>query len=156
MSRRYLDSDIFLGLFNEEPDKLEACNGVLTAAERGEIEIVVSALTLTEVIRMRGRPRLEQEKEEFIHAFFEHSFIHVVNLDRGLAEDARQLMWDYSALKPKDSVHVATAIRTQVNCLHTFDRELLGLDGQIGQPLLHICTPDIPGQTALRFPSEAE
>lgn len=52
--RRYWDSCAFLGWLNNEQGKAEKCEGVLDAAESGSIEIVTSALTLTEVIKRKG------------------------------------------------------------------------------------------------------
>jgi len=48
--RRYWDSNAFLGWLNAERDKVGKCEGVLRAAEEGTIEIVTSAIALTEVI----------------------------------------------------------------------------------------------------------
>ncbi len=58
VDRRYWDSDAFLGWLLNEQDKAPKCEGVLKAAEAGQLQIVTSALTLTEVIRLKGKPRL--------------------------------------------------------------------------------------------------
>lgn len=75
MEQRYCDANIFLGWFNREPDKVEACRGLVQASEKKEVQIVTSAITLTEVIKIKGQPPLEQEKEEIIRGFFEQPFI---------------------------------------------------------------------------------
>ncbi|MGH7949490.1 MAG: PIN domain-containing protein, partial [Candidatus Binataceae bacterium] len=71
------------------------------------------------------------------------------NLDRSVAEYARQLIWQYPALKPKDSIHVATAIKEKLPVLDSFDDGLLSLDGAIGTPPLPIGKPHVPEQLDL-------
>lgn len=143
MELRYWDSDAFLGWLKEEPDKVEDCRGVLEEAEAGRILIATSALTLTEVIKLKRRSPIEKEHAEKIKAFFKQEFISVRNVDRYVAEKARELLWDYSSLQPKDSIHIATAIIYNISLLNTFDGGLIGLDGKIGNPPLKITRPSI-------------
>ena len=49
---RYWDSSVFLGLLNDEPERVNICQGVIEAAERNEVHIVTSAITLVEVIKL--------------------------------------------------------------------------------------------------------
>lgn len=50
--------------------------------------------------------------------------LHVYDVDRTLAERARDVVWNYG-VKPKDAIHVATALDAQVDQLDTFDEGLL-------------------------------
>lgn len=153
MRNVYCDADVFLGWFNREQDKVEACRGLVDASEQGKVRIITSALTLTEVIKIKGQQPLPQSKEEIIKGFFEQEFVGIVNLDRRTAELARDLIWRYPRLNPKDSIHVATALMTEgVDVLHTFDDDLLRLNGQLEEPPLRISTPDIPNQLSTQFP----
>ncbi len=145
----YWDSNCFLGIFNNEIDKVKKCKGTITKAESGDLIIVTSAITLVEVIRLKGRPRLKKDAERKIVDFFKHQYIVVHNLDRMAAEKARELMWKHPDLLPKDSVHVATAILRKIPKMHTFDQELLKLDNKYGDPKLCICEPDIEHQGEL-------
>ncbi|MCY3665898.1 MAG: PIN domain-containing protein [Gemmatimonadetes bacterium] len=152
MRKVYCDANIFIGWFNNEEDKVEACRGLVDASEQGEVRIITSALTLTEVIKIKGQQPLPQSKEETIKDFFEQEFIGIVNVDRRTAEFARDLIWRYPHLNPKDSIHVATALLTEgIDVLHTFDDDLLRLDGQLEDPPLRISTPDIPDQLPIPF-----
>lgn len=76
-----------------------------------------------------------------------HKFIRPINCDRQIAEAARNLIWQFPHLKPKDAIHVASAISQQVAELHSYDDHLLKLDGKIHN--LKICEPhfDEPKQT---------
>ena len=146
---RYWDSDCFLGWFLGEPDKLPYCQGVIQAAEAKKLKIVTSALTLTEVIKLKNHPSLRAEDEARIKAFFRNDFISLRNVDRFVAEYARELIWTYSHLNPKDSIHLATAIMIEADALNTFDDHLLRLDGQIGNPVMRITKPDLPYEPVL-------
>jgi len=129
----YWDSCTFLGWFNdkEEPENTKKCLGTIKAAEREEIIIVTSAITLIEVIKIKGKNQLSQENEKIIKDFFENNFIKVVNVERFVAEDARYLIWKYPHLNPKDSIHLATTLRHNVPLLNSFDDHLLKLNGKI-------------------------
>ncbi len=143
---RYWDANAFLGWLNNEQDKAPECESVLAAADAGKVQIVTSALTLTEVIKLKGKLRLTKDKEEKIKAFFENDFIIVRDVDRFIAEKARDLIWSFSGLHPKDAIHVATAVTLQMNVLDTFDGPLIKLSGKIGSPKLTIGRPHMPYQ----------
>ena len=72
---RYWDSDAFLGYFNQEADKVGKCEGVLAAAEKQRILIVTSALTLAEVLWIKGQPKMDPAKRIKIERFLSsHTF----------------------------------------------------------------------------------
>jgi len=88
MSDRYWDSGCFLALFNNEAGRVDNCKSVLLAAERGELRIITSALTLTEVIKIKGKA-IAAAQEDHIRAFFEHDWLVIRDVDRFIAEQAR-------------------------------------------------------------------
>lgn len=147
--KRYWDSSCFLGWLLGEPDKIAECQGVVQAAQDGELKVITSALTLTEVIKLKNHASLKKEDEETIKIFFQNGFIIIRNVDRFIAEYARDLMWSYPHLWPKDSIHAATAIMSNADVLDTFDNDLLRLDGQIGNPTIRITRPDLPYEMVL-------
>jgi len=132
-------------LFNKERGKYEDCLGVLQHAETNKVEIVTSALTIAEVLYIKGHPKITREKSEKICSFFEQSYIIIVNVDRFIAESARELIWDHS-IKPKDAIHVASALKGKVPVFDTFDAGLLALDNKLGNPPLRIIKPNLPYQ----------
>lgn len=143
MSDRYWDSNCFMAVFNNEAPRIEKCKSVLMAAERGELSIVTSALTLTEVIKIKGGKHLPQDAEDQIRAFFEHEWIVVRDVDRFIAEKARDFIWKYN-LQPYDAIHLATAYRMKIQHLDTYDRVDFGkLDGKVGVPLMKIGEPPL-------------
>ena len=145
----YWDANCFLGVFSNEPDKVPKCKGTIEKAENGELKINTSAITLTEVIKIKGKKRLLRDKEKMIVDFFKHNYVTIHNVDRRVAEYARRLIWKHSSFAPKDSIHVATAILRKIPTLNTFDNDLLKFDNKLGSPKLRICEPNIPYQMEL-------
>ncbi|MBI4963043.1 MAG: PIN domain-containing protein [Desulfomonile tiedjei] len=148
---RYWDSACFLGWLKGEPENEEACRQTLRAAEEGEILLVTSALTLAEVVKLKHATAIPVEDVNKVKAFFKQPYIEVRDVNRYVAEEARQLVWDYPPLKPKDAIHVATAMRHHITILDTFDDELIKLNGRVGNPPLKIGKPDVvyPAQDEL-------
>ncbi len=121
---------------------MDKCQAVLSLAERGEIEIVTSVFTLTEVLRLRPRDALPSERRSSVEAFFNRSSIQTMMLTRQIAELARDLVWDHG-VDSKDSVHVASALAAKIPVLNTFDNPLISKNGMIGNPPLIIEEPAV-------------
>jgi predicted nucleic acid-binding protein len=138
---RYWDSAAFLGLFLDEPGRADDCKSVIKAAQEGRLRIVTSALTLTEVVTLKGYKPLPPEKRQLLRQFFRNPWVILREVDRYTAEEAQDLVWKHVDLKPKDAIHVATAIRAGVQFLDTYDEPLIGLNEQIGDPPLKIGKP---------------
>ena len=145
MDYRYWDSATFLGWLSEEPDKVPEIKPVLDAAEAGTVMLVTSALTIPEVLWLRGHKKMPAEQAHKVEAFFKHGWIVVRELDRFIAEDARALVW-HKNVRPKDAIHLATALRQEVaiDQFDTFDDGLIKLSGTLGDPPLTIGQPNLP------------
>jgi predicted nucleic acid-binding protein len=152
IARRYWDSSVFLAWLLPEPARESDCRAVIRAAEAGDLQIVTSAITLTEVIKLKGEPPLKREHERKILRFLQHDYIIVLNLDRFIAEIARALTWDHS-LESRDAIHLATAMRHEIGVLDTYDhKDLIPLNGKFGNPLIRIGPPHIVHEQELPFP----
>lgn len=142
IDRRYWDSACFLAWFNEEPGRWEVCGSVLQAAEDGKIELVTSAFTITEVLQPKGEKPLSAEKRTLVQRFFRRPEFVIVNVDRRLAEHAQRYFWDFN-IKPKDAIHVASAVYAGVPVLETFDEGLICHSGRLaGNPVLQVRVPE--------------
>ena len=159
MITRYWDSVIWLGILNEEADKLAICTQLLQEAQSGEARLVCSAITLTEVVHIQGGYEfMNPDKEAVISDYFKHEYIKIRNVDRRHAERARELVWRYHdiGLRPKDAIHAATAIIANVDVLNTYDPDLLKLNGKLLRDdgeILKIERPFV-AQTLLFTPQE--
>jgi len=130
---RYWDAACFLAYFQEEVDRVDSGEAVLEEAEKGNILIVTSALTLAEVLAVRGKKRLPPNKElkGRVIDFFKNEYIAVQNVTREVAELARDLVWD-KGIKPKDAIHVASAIAAGCAVLETYDGPLTKKGRKVG------------------------
>jgi predicted nucleic acid-binding protein len=147
---QYWDSDIFLAyLLGETVDERDKrCKHGIEEAESGASLIVTSSLTLTEVIHLKDLKPLTRSNEQAIENLFLHPWIVVRVLDRHIATQARELIWD-AGVKPKDSIHIATALAHNVDVMYTFDKQLIGFSNKFGSSPLTICVPPLPA--ALRL-----
>lgn len=144
----YWDSDAFLGWLQAEAGKSDLCAGTLKRADQGEVIILTSALTIAEVLWMRGAPMIPHEKAGIVRRFFRRSYFRVRNVTRSIAEGAQDLVWTQS-VKPKDAIHIATALDAHVLVLETFDDDLLKKSSMIGNPALIIRKPIASAQKGL-------
>ncbi|OLE15173.1 MAG: hypothetical protein AUI36_38285, partial [Cyanobacteria bacterium 13_1_40CM_2_61_4] len=108
MTRRYWDSSCFLAWLQAEAGRVDLCGQVIEEAKAGNVLLITSALTLTEVLMNRGKPPIPIEDAKKVQDFFQHEWIVVRELDRGTAEEARDVVWNHG-VPPKDAIHVATA-----------------------------------------------
>ena len=102
---------------------------IIEQARRGEAQIVVSAFAEVEVVKIDGV--LTDDQEEMISEFFSRSYIVRAQLDSRVAAIARRitrvssLAPDMQTIKPKDAVHVATAMRWSIPIFECYDRPLI-------------------------------
>jgi predicted nucleic acid-binding protein len=142
IDRRYWDSDCFLAWLQSEAGKADACREVLEAADEGKILLITSALTLAEVLYLRGGRPIPKARKDIVVNFFKNEYIAVRNVTRHIAELARELVWDHG-IRPKDAVHVATAQEARLSLMNTFDRNLLKKSPVPGNPPLVIAKPSV-------------
>jgi predicted nucleic acid-binding protein len=146
----YWDSATFLAYFQEEASRVDLCRGTLERAETGEVCIITSALTIAECLWLRGSAPIPKNRAQVVRQFFRHSYIRVRNVTRKTSEMAQDLVWDYG-IRPKDAIHVATALEARVPIIETFDEPFIRKTMLIGSPALIIRVPIGPMQPRL-FP----
>ena len=95
-NRRYWDSCNFISLVAEdEPDRADICQKILEDAANGKCEIVISSLTIAEVVKPKGYAIIPEEVENKIANFFLHEYILVYDLTRTVAEKSRMYARQY-------------------------------------------------------------
>ncbi len=150
-ARYYWDSCAFLGLLNGEANKRRELEIIYEAARRGDAEIWTSAITLVEVSRLSSEANtpkpFAEANDDVISDLLEQPFIKIVPVDFETGRQARRLLRATPKLKKRpDAIHLASALRWPVSCMHTYDRDdLLHLSGKLtakdGSKLV-ICYPD--------------
>lgn len=150
-STRYWDSCCFLGWLASEADKEGKCAGVIQKAQDGQLFIATSTLTIAEVLKLKGKPRLPSDREAELTAFFQNEWIILRDLTPPIAHEARKLVW-YENIDPKDAIHVATALDAKLLRMDTFDTNLHKKDAKLGgNPPLRIGRPDLPQQLKMNW-----
>ena len=142
VSRRLWDSCVIIDYLAGRAEAAEACQKIIAQAERGELEIVVSAIATIEVAYLEGFN--DQDAEAMIRELFGRSYIIPVAIDVQVASLARDLIRKYRVglkLKPPDATHLATAIQWNIPVIETTDPDLLRLDGLEGAPPITIRQP---------------
>lgn len=152
--RRYWDSACFIAVLSEEAGRVDECAAILRAATARRLEIVTSAWTITEVLHPKKGQPLSAAVRARVKRFFRNPGIVLVNVDRAVAESAQEYFWDHN-VKPKDAIHVASAVYAGVPVFETYDGGLIRLSGLVGagppleirEPALH---PDSTGAPPTR------
>lgn len=155
--RRYWDSDCCFGYLWNQGDRQAACDRVLVEAEEGRCEVMISALTIAEVLHLRGDKReFRKESKDLIRNFFRRSYIVIADVDRFIAERAQDAFWDHN-IQPKDAIHLATSLAHNAYYLETYDKLLLNLSRKVGgDPQLVTQNPgaDLAAKETLRREEE--
>ena len=142
---QYWDSGVFVAYFNDE-GRADTVETLLNDGIDGKLTVITSAFACVEVLKLKDHKHLSKEHEQMISDFFEYPFIKIVDATRGVCEAARHLIWKHPGLKPKDAVHLASALayveREYLDVLFSYDSDFLKLDGAITQKF-HIKEPYI-------------
>ena len=121
----YLDSCVFLAWLQEENNRADAVEALFGDAYSGKLQILSSALTIAEVLNIQGlKSPIPKEQREKVCNLFKNEWIVIKSVTRRVAEISQELVWE-EGIKPKDGVHVATAILYNVPKLYSYDRELI-------------------------------
>ena len=122
----YWDSCIFIAhLKNEvrqDPQDMLGINELVDSFDLGQIDLVTSTITFTEVLRTTITP---QDYERFKSFFFRRN-CHLMDVTRRIAEISHEIRNFYyqpggPVLGTPDCIHLATAISFQCDVLYTFD-----------------------------------
>ena len=150
----YWDSSVFLSWVNEIPSRVPIIEDIhAEIIEENNSIIYTSVESIVEVSHADSEKRqqkLDPTIEERINNMWEDiSFVKVVDNVPHIAEIAKRLMRDAIPqswiLKPKDAIHLATAMWLDKNVehideLHTYDSGLSKYAAMIG---IHICEPHV-------------
>ena len=132
----YWDTSVFFGFLNKEKGRLDDIEILLDKAERKEILISTSTITLTEAYKIGGKA--SQQDLEKIREFLKHDYFRLIALDRATAFTTQEIRQEYeSHVDFEDSIHLGTAVHHNIGILLTYDgekkgaRKLLSLDKKL-------------------------
>jgi predicted nucleic acid-binding protein len=159
--RAVVDSSVWVALLEDEEDRGEHVQRMLERAEAGEEQLLVSTITISEVLKgpKASDPPMSEERQQTFEDFLENDYITLVSVDPAVARRARDIRREHRKLPTPDAVQVATAIVTGAGRLYTYDEDdLLPLDGDESVQRLEIIMPPVEHQTtlALEYHRESE
>lgn len=157
------DSCVIIDCLQQHAGKYPDIRPMLEQAERGELRIVVSEISVAEVVKLdkltpAGISREDQVSK--VAEWFDYSYVIPRVVDRAVSSLAARIKRQHG-VKTCDAVVLATAIRHAVPTVYTYDgtgksNGLLSLDGKItmrgeGKRFLEIVTPRgrADGQTSI-------
>lgn len=105
-------------------------------------------MAVMDIAGSRGAPAIQRDKAEIVRKFFRRLHFRIRNVTQTVAESAQDSVRT-QGIRPKDAIHVATALDAHACALETFDDGLLGKTGKIGNPPLIIRKPLSPAQPGL-------
>jgi predicted nucleic acid-binding protein len=115
----YLDTDVLMHVLLDQ-EHAEVCSSVLEAAVRGDVALVASRYLMVEVgAWYPNRPGLG-EATALVETFLEGTDTEWVEVDVLAAREAQKVAWEYH-LRAGDSIHLATALRRNVDYFMTYD-----------------------------------
>ena len=122
----YIDSNVFLYpiLYTEEVEpKVKKAKQILRSIEKGELQAFTSTLTWDEVVwvvsKTMGRSEGISQGQKLL-GFLNLQFI---NVDENMLNQAQALMSKYN-LRPRDSIHVASAIDSKLAMIISDDKDI--------------------------------
>lgn len=139
--RSYWDSCVFLALINREPGRSTVVNELMEHARKGDLEVVTSLLTITEVAYAVAEKHSPSTATlAGIDKLWDHaSPVKLVEFHRLIAVDARDLMRQGLpkglSLKPPDAIHLSTASRNGCAEILTYDPKWTAYAGLVGVPV---------------------
>ncbi len=123
-----LDTAIFIYWIEENPDYLPGIEPLFRAVDRGEIEIVTSAITLLEVLVVPYRAGEIALAERYEQLLSRAAHLRLVDVDRQQLRAAAQLRAVHGIRTP-DALQLAAALATRSTTLITNDRRLPRVPG---------------------------
>ena len=124
-----VDTALFIYLIEENPRFLGPVRTLFSLADKGEIEIVTSALTLLEVLVVPLRIGDHRLAAQYDALLTRSRGLRVVDLTREQLRTAARLRALHGALRTPDALQLAAAINTGCKLFVTNDRRMPELDG---------------------------
>lgn len=159
----YWDSCAWLGLLNEESNKISELQYVWKRAVAGEVEIWTSTIAQVEVCKLaseqtevanQGKENkvdiMTEDNLKLIENVFNQPFVKRIPVDVEISTRARRLYRETKGLdKVPDAVHLVSAMRWNIETVHTFDeKDMLHLSGKL--------KTDLDTEITIMSPTETE
>lgn len=140
----YLDACAILAYLNDEPGRADNLAALFEEAERGDIRLVTSTITLAEVAYVKETdiaPEVDADTR-IDNLLLDRRIITFVECTEDIARGARQYVRpagdQAQRLKPADAIHLSSAVAAGVDYFLTYDSDfdpaVLDVDFEIIEP----------------------
>ena len=123
-----LDTVIFIYWIEENPSYLSQVEPLFQAVDRGEVEIVTSAITLLELLVVPYRAAKVALAERYDQLLTRAAHLRLVDVDRQQLRAAAQLRAVHGIRTP-DALQLAAGLAARATTLVTNDRRLPSIPG---------------------------
>ena len=140
----YLDASAVLAYLNDEPGRVDNLAALFEEAERGDVRLVTSTITLAEVAHFKGSDEMSDSGvDAHIDALLaDRRVITFIECTEDIARGARQYVrparGQAQRLKPADAIHLSSAVAAGVDYFLTYDSDFdpafLDVDFEITEP----------------------
>jgi predicted nucleic acid-binding protein len=124
VSRLYVDTNIFIRLFEHNDELSRALTALFTAQRSGRPFLATSELTLAELLVTPFKEGNDVLIEDYDAWMISNSQLEVSPVVRPVLWYAAILRSQYAALRTPDAIHVSPAMRTQCSHFLTADKRL--------------------------------
>lgn len=142
--RIYWDSSVWVSWNRNNFDVRNLCSGLLANMERGELDIVISALNLAEFAPQ------EEEIDHKLEQYLKRSGVKFISITKHIATQARSLVRKHKGLPGSDAVHIACALYAEADFLFSTDKKHMLKFAQDVKDV-KICWPCSLGQAQFVF-----
>lgn len=146
------DSCVVIAWIKEEPARMKAIEPVVKNLEAGYYNLIVSLLVYPEVLESRMSHEAITKFERFMQ---NREALGIFAVEQRVVKKAQTIRnrtpESAKIISTPDAIHVATAIVSGANMLHTFDKGLLSLNGKAQVEGLTITACDVPGMQRSLF-----
>lgn len=123
-----LDTAPLIYFIEKHPTYLPLLLPFFEALDRGDIQVVTSTLTLTEVLVHPYRDGNQTLAEQYFHTLLNARNLRTVPLSPAIAAEAARIRAAYQ-LKTPDAIQLATAKEGEASAFLTNDARLAGIPG---------------------------
>jgi predicted nucleic acid-binding protein len=117
-----IDTNVLLGFFNNEPDKVESCTAFFQLLFTKRIKSIVSTITLLELAAILTAANQDAEAERIINSIESLPLFSIAEFRNGWILRTAALK-KANRLAIADAIIVSTAIETRCSYLITFDTD---------------------------------
>lgn len=123
---------------------MQVAQSIAASIENGDHILAISTILYVEILESKMPKKAIERFEKFL---LNKDIVKNVPVSINIAKKAQALRNRNQGLKTPDAIHIATAIFVEANVFHTFDKQLLKLDGKEEVKGLRITACEIPGES---------